>query len=102
MENNVMTIDFVKIDTEGYELNVLQGFENYLAQVQIIQFEYGGCNLDSNTKLIDIIKYLEKYGFCNFSYLTNNGPVLITDFSDHYQYCNIVCAHETSEFVSLL
>ena len=102
MENNVKTIDFVKIDTEGYELNVLRGFEDYLAQVKIIQFEYGGTFLDNNTKLIDVIKYLEQYGFCNFSYLTNNGPVLITDFSDHYKYCNIVCAHKTSEFVSLL
>ena len=25
-------------------------------------------------------------GFYKFSYLTSNGPVLITDFTDHYQY----------------
>ena len=26
ISNNIQNIDFLKIDTEGYELNVLQGF----------------------------------------------------------------------------
>ena len=65
----------------------------------IIQFEYGGTFLDNNTKLIDVIKYLENKNFYKFSYLTNNGPTLITDFNDHYQYCNIVCINKNSDFV---
>jgi FkbM family methyltransferase len=32
-ENNIIVIDFVKIDTEGYELNVLQGFGDYIRYV---------------------------------------------------------------------
>ena len=28
--NNIKNIDFLKIDTEGYELNVIQGFEDFL------------------------------------------------------------------------
>ena len=42
INKNIETIDFLKIDTEGYELNVLTGFEDYLENVKIIQFEYGG------------------------------------------------------------
>jgi FkbM family methyltransferase len=96
---NIKTIDFLKIDTEGYELNVLQGFEDFLENIKIIQFEYGGTFLDNNTKLMDVINYLENKGFYKFSYLTNNGPVLITDFNDHYQYCNIVCINKKSDII---
>ena len=97
--NNIKSIDFMKIDTEGYELNVLEGFEDYLEIVKVIQFEYGGTFLDNNTKLIDLIKYLELKGFHKFSYLTNYGTEPITDYEDHYKYCNIVCVNKKSNFV---
>jgi len=98
-DNNIKSIDFLKIDTEGYELNVLQGFEDTLENVKIVQFEYGGTYLDNNRKLIDVIRYLEEKGFYKFSYLTSYGTELIKDFNDHYQYCNIVCINKNSEFV---
>jgi FkbM family methyltransferase len=96
---NLKNIDFLKIDTEGYELNVLQGFEDFLENVKIIQFEYGGTFLDNNTKLIDVIHYLQDKGFYKFSYLTSYGTEIITDFNDHYQYCNIVCINKNSNVV---
>ena len=99
IDKNVNSIDFIKIDTEGYELNVLQGFEEYIECVNIIQFEYGGTFIDNNTKLIDVIDYLRQKGFYNFSYLTSSGTFLITDFIDHYQYCNIVCINKNSTVV---
>lgn len=99
IQNNIQNIDFLKIDTEGCEFNVLQGFENYLENIKIIQFEYGGTFLDNNTKLIDVIKYLQDKGFYKFSYLTSNGIELITDFNDHYQYCNIVCINKKSSLI---
>jgi len=90
VQNNIETIDFLKIDTEGYELNVLKGFNNFLENVKIIQFEYGGTFIDNNVTLIEVINYLRDKGFYDFYYLTANGAVIITDFADHYQYCNIV------------
>ena len=99
IEKNVKNIDFLKIDTEGFELKVLQGFENLIENIQIIQFEYGGTFLDNNTKLIDVIHYLEQHGFYKFSYLTSSGTELITNFDDHYQYCNIVCINKNSNYV---
>jgi len=98
-ENSITNIDFLKIDTEGFELNVLKGFEDKLSYVKIIQFEYGGTFLDNNTKLIDVINYLKSFGFHKFSYLNPSGTTLLTDYSDHYQYCNIVCLNkDLSEF----
>ena len=99
IDNNIKNIDFLKIDTEGYEFNVLKGFEDTLENVKIIQFEYGGTYLDNNTKLIDVVNYLEKKGFYKFAYLTDYGTENITDFNDHYQYCNIVCINKNSTFI---
>ena len=52
-----------------------------------------------NTKLVDVINYLKENRFYKFSYLTNYGTELIYDFSDHYQYCNIVCINKNSIFI---
>ncbi len=76
---------------------VLQGFGDYLNNIKIIQFEYGGTFLDNNTKLIDVINYLEEKGFHKFSYLTSYGKEKIIDFNDHYQYCNIVCINKNCD-----
>lgn len=69
VEKNIQHIDFIKIDTEGFELSVLKGFEDCLTNVKIIQFEYGGTYLDNNIKLVEVKNYLEYFGFTNFSYL---------------------------------
>lgn len=98
-EHNIKNIDFLKIDTEGFEFNVIKGFGNYLKNIKIIQFEYGGTFLDNNVKLIEVIDYLREFGFDKFSYLTNNGPIPIIDFHDHYNYCNIVCINNNSDFI---
>lgn len=94
VENGILSIDFLKIDTEGYEFEVIKGFEDKISIVKIIQFEYGGTFIDSGVKLIEIVNYLRQYGFDDFVYLTNathdGKSEPITDFADHYRYCNIV------------
>lgn len=94
-DNNIEFIDFLKIDVEGYELYVIQGFEDYLSKIKIIQFEYGGTYIDANIKLIDVINSLSK-NFTNFSYLDNNKLVPIETYVDHYNYCNIICFNKNA------
>lgn len=91
INNDITHIDFLKIDTEGFELKVLKGFEDFLRNISIIQFEYGGTYIDAKITLKEIINYLKQYGFENFSYLRSNTLEPITDYKDHYQYSNIVC-----------
>jgi hypothetical protein len=90
-EQNISKIDFLKIDTEGHEFSVIKGFEDSIKIVKVIQFEYGGCFLDSNVKLFDLVTHLKNNNFSKFSYLADEGLVEITNFEDHYKYCNIVC-----------
>jgi len=93
-ENNVTNIDFLKIDVEGFELNVFKGFGEELKIVKYLQFEYGSAVADGGYRLIDMIEFLKKFNFDEFSYISNNGLVPITDYTDHWHYCNIVCVNK--------
>ncbi len=56
-------IDFLKIDTEGNELNVLKGGTKMLSEmkVNIIQFEFGECDVYSRVFLLDFYAMLPDY-----------------------------------------
>ena len=57
-------IDFLKIDTEGYELNVLNGFEEKLVNINIILFEHHyDLMIKKNYTFSDINNFLNKKGF---------------------------------------
>jgi FkbM family methyltransferase len=56
-------IDCVKIDVEGHELDVLKGFGQSLTVVKAIQFEFGGCNIDTRTFFQDFWYFFKSYHF---------------------------------------
>ena len=65
LKKEIKNIDFVKIDVEGHELEVLKGMSNMLAEkkIKIIQLEYGGTFIDANILLKDIFIFLKKYDY---------------------------------------
>ena len=95
--NNINEIDFLKIDVEGHEFSVIKGFKESISCVNVIQFEYGGTFIDTGIKLIDIKNYLNGI-FDDFYYLKPTSITKITDFTDHYMYCNIVCFNKKYDF----
>ncbi len=64
-ENGIERIDFLKIDVEGKELDVLRGFEQTLSAgaVRIVQFEYGQGSIYTKDLLRDFYEYLEDFGY---------------------------------------
>jgi FkbM family methyltransferase len=54
--NGLTDIDFLKIDVEGHELEVLKGMAKILrlGRIGVIQFEYGGAYIDARIYLKDI------------------------------------------------
>ena len=50
-------IDYIKIDVEGHELDVLDGFGSLISKTKMIQFEFGGCNIDTKTHYRDFWYY---------------------------------------------
>lgn len=69
--SGIQMIDFVKVDVEGHELEVIRGAEGMLKQRRIkrIQFEYGGCNIDSRVLLKDIFDFFAPYSYVFFKVL---------------------------------
>lgn len=64
----IKTIEFAKVDVEGHELEVFKGMRQLLAagQIKVIQFEYGGCNIDARVLLKDIFEYFQSFEYAFF------------------------------------
>lgn len=61
--NKINRIDLLKIDTEGYDLNVLKGFGDKIHSITLVQFEYGVFNIGSRTLLADFFSFFSEHGF---------------------------------------
>jgi FkbM family methyltransferase len=62
-EKNITTVDLLKIDTEGYEYDVLLGAKNLIDQkaIKIIQFEFGSMNTVTGHMLKEFKEMLPGY-----------------------------------------
>ena len=78
-------IDYVKIDVEGHELEVLAGFGERLRQVRLVQFEFGGCNIDTRTFMRDFWTFFDKNGFLLYR-ITASGPRRIWRYSEALEF----------------
>jgi FkbM family methyltransferase len=52
-------VDLLKLDVEGHELDVLKGATGAFRKrrIRVVQFEFGGCNLDTRTTLQDFFYF---------------------------------------------
>ena len=63
-KNHIENIDLIKIDTEGYELNVLKGLSKNSKKVKLIYFEHHYDDMIiKDYKFSDIHKFLKNRGF---------------------------------------
>ena len=64
-KHQVEHIDLVKIDVEGHELFVLKGAKRLLEKgnIDYIQFEYGHAARAARVFLIDLVNFLQAYGY---------------------------------------
>ena len=62
---NLNIIDYLKIDTEGYELTILQGCVELLThdKIRYIQLEYGETYTDAGYTELDVINFLRNYDY---------------------------------------
>ena len=89
-------IDIVKIDVEGHELDVLNGFGEALGKTKLIQFEFGGCNLDTHTTFQEFYYYFNSRNF-EILRITPFGLQTIKEYNEideFYLTTNFICINK--------
>lgn len=83
--NNINHIHFLKIDVEGHEMKVLEGAKQLIAAkgIDFIQFEFGGCNIDSRTYFQDFF-YLLKDNYSIYR-IVRNGLFPVKEYRESYE-----------------
>lgn len=57
------TLDIVKMDIEGHEFSALKGFGEAIHNTNVVQFEFGGANIDTRTYFQDFWYFFQTYNF---------------------------------------
>lgn len=92
-EHGLSSIDFIKIDTEGFEREVLQGMHSVLQEVRpsFIQFEFNILQLQRGYTLLELALLLPGYTLYR---LLPNGMLRIrpkSHLDNVFMYSNVVC-----------
>lgn len=92
-EHDIRDIDLLKIDVEGFEIEVLRGFSEILGNIQIIQFEYNEMSWIRGRFLLDFMHILP--GF-DFGRLTNGGVLWDLSLLSNSHFCtgNMVAVNQ--------
>jgi hypothetical protein len=96
-EMGIDRIDLIKIDVEGHELAVIQGAKGLFEReaVEMVQFEYGGCYIDSRTLLRDMYEFFEGTNY-TFFLLYPRGLAAVGEYDqrlENFQYKNFLIAN---------
>lgn len=92
-QRSLGVINLLKVDTEGYDLHVLQGTKNLLTkqQIEIIQFEYNDAWALAGSTLHKAYELLESFGYQVF--LLKTGGLFKLNYSrygEYFDYSNFV------------
>ncbi len=96
-KNNIKSefVDLMKIDVEGHELSVLEGVGNYINNIKVIQFEFGGCNIDTKTFFQEFWYFFQERNFQIYR-ITPIGALEINTYNEsleRFQTTNYFCVN---------
>jgi FkbM family methyltransferase len=73
--------NILKMDVEGHEMEVLLGAEETLNAIEIVQFEFGGSNIDTRTFFQDFWYFFKNLGFDVYR-ITPRGSLLVDTYRE--------------------
>ncbi len=94
---NISHVNLVKIDVEGHELKVLEGARELInsQSINLIQFEFGGTDIDSKTFIQDFFYLLDQsYRICR---IVRDGVVPLGPYQERFEiflYSNFLAVSE--------
>ena len=97
--NSIPVVDLLKIDTEGYELDVLQGAGSYLTpeRIRVIQFEFNSMHYFRRQFLGDFVDILIDKGYELYR-LSKHGFIPVTPYNpeiERFVFQNFVAFNPT-------
>jgi len=99
--NKISSIDFLKIDVEGHELEVLRGATKMIMtnKINIIQFEFNEFNIVSRSFIHDFYKILPQYHF--FRIMPKNKLYAMGEYTsanEIFRYQNILAVNTSLNY----
>lgn len=104
-EKKIKHINILKMDVEGHEMAVLEGFGKYLNSkfVDFIQFEYGGCNMDAKLFLRDYYRFFERKDFVIAKVMPKHLEIRDYNISmENFMYSNYVAVSKDIKYLNIL
>jgi FkbM family methyltransferase len=101
--NGIDHIHLLKIDIEGHELDALAGAKKMFAEkaIDIVTFEFGGCNIDTRTFFQDFWYFFNELDFRIFR-ITPSGyfhPIkLYQEIHEQFQTINFIAISKGTSF----
>ena len=66
-KRNITKIDFLKIDTQGYELEILKGATEYLKNTDVVLLEVSLLDIHKNVPLVhEVCSFMYQHGFVTY------------------------------------
>ena len=90
------SIDFMKLDIEGHEYFAFEGMKNCINSIKLIQFEFGGCHIDSRTYFQDFYYYFNEFDFDIYR-MRPNGLIKINSYKEsdeNFHYSNFLAVNK--------
>ena len=77
-DKSIHSIDLLKIDVEGHELDVLTGALEMLKnhRIRMVSFEFGGCNIDTKTFFQDYWNFFAQFHGSEIYRITPSGHLI--------------------------
>ena len=87
LEHQIDSIDLLKIDVEGHELDVINGAMPLLANgaINMVQFEFGGCNIDTRTYFQDFYRLFDSIDFEMYRVLPSRCLLRIPKYREKHE-----------------
>jgi FkbM family methyltransferase len=98
--SNISQVDYLKIDTEGFELEVLKGSAKALGQKSVVcgQLEYGGTFSDRGISVSDVAELLFSHGYVLFDLMARKE--IDANYEDDFTLNNLFfCQSSKKELV---
>jgi FkbM family methyltransferase len=98
-DHKISRIDYLKIDAEGFDLHVLRGAQQLIAdsRIGVVQFEFNTMNVFSRTFMHDFLTILPRH---RMHRIVQDGLVALGDYNpvtwELFGYQNIVALPYTS------